>query len=171
MQETRVWSLGWEDPLEKETATRFSTLTWKTPWTEEPSRLQSVGSQRVRHDWATSLSFFLSFLYRYISEFFLPCTVLSSNFSRPHKVILVCQDSFTTKKARGDTVCTLYASILPCWVKTKFGFVFICNLCYSNLVISNFVLICFIKNEKKIFENNRNTKVLPGLLCLFTSWW
>ena len=36
MQETRVWSLGWEDPLEKETATHSSTLAWKIPWTEEP---------------------------------------------------------------------------------------------------------------------------------------
>ena len=59
MQETRVQSLGWEDPLEKEMATHTSTLAWKIPWTEEPGRLQSMGSQRVRHDWATSLSFFL----------------------------------------------------------------------------------------------------------------
>ena len=56
MQETWVWSLGWEDPLEKAMATHSSTLAWKIPWTEEPGRLQSMGSQRVRHDWATSLS-------------------------------------------------------------------------------------------------------------------
>ena len=43
-------SLGWEDPLEKEMATHSSTLVWKIPWTEEPGRLQSMGSQRVRHD-------------------------------------------------------------------------------------------------------------------------
>ena len=58
MQETRVWSLGREDPLEKEMATHSNTLAWKIPWTEEPSRLQSVGSQRVRRDWATSLSLY-----------------------------------------------------------------------------------------------------------------
>ena len=45
MQETRVQSLGWEDPLEKEMATHSSTLAWKMPWTEEPGRLQSMGSQ------------------------------------------------------------------------------------------------------------------------------
>ena len=45
MRETRVRSLGWEDPLEKEMATHPSTLAWKIPWTEEPGRLQSVGSQ------------------------------------------------------------------------------------------------------------------------------
>ena len=50
MWETRVRSLGWEDPLEKEMATHSSTLAWNIPWTEEPGRLQSMGSQRVRHD-------------------------------------------------------------------------------------------------------------------------
>ena len=45
MQETRVQSLGWEDPLEKEMATHSSTLVWKIPWTEEPGGLQSTGSQ------------------------------------------------------------------------------------------------------------------------------
>ena len=50
MQETQVQSLGWEDPLEKEMAIHSSTIAWKIPWTEEPSRLQSMGSQRVGHD-------------------------------------------------------------------------------------------------------------------------
>ena len=50
MWETWVQSLGWEDPLEKEMATHSSTLAWKIPWTEERGRLQSMGSQRVRHD-------------------------------------------------------------------------------------------------------------------------
>ena len=57
-QETRVRSLGWEDPLEKEMATHSSTLVWRIPWTEEPGRLQSTGWQRVGHDWATSLNNF-----------------------------------------------------------------------------------------------------------------
>ena len=50
VQETWVRSLGWEDPLEKEMATHSSTLAWKIPRTEEPVRLQSMGSQRVGHD-------------------------------------------------------------------------------------------------------------------------
>ena len=50
MRETRVQSLGWEDPLEKEMAPHSSTLAWKIPWTEEPGGLQSIGLQRVRHD-------------------------------------------------------------------------------------------------------------------------
>ena len=56
MRDTWVQSLGQEDPLEKEMATHSSTLAWRVPWTEEPGRLQSMGLQRVGHDWATSLS-------------------------------------------------------------------------------------------------------------------
>ena len=53
MQETKVWSLGWEDPLEKRMATYSSILAWRRPWTEEPGGLQSMRSQRVGHNWAT----------------------------------------------------------------------------------------------------------------------
>ena len=49
VHETRVLSPGQEDPLEKEMAPHCSTLAWKIPWTEEPDRLQSMGSQRVGH--------------------------------------------------------------------------------------------------------------------------
>ena len=52
-QETQDWSPGWKDPLEKEMATHSSILAWKIPWTEEPGRLQSMGSHRLRHDWMT----------------------------------------------------------------------------------------------------------------------
>ena len=52
MQETLVWYLCWEDSLEKGMATHSSILAWKIPWTEEPGGLQSMGSQRVRHEWA-----------------------------------------------------------------------------------------------------------------------
>ena len=53
MQETQiwVWSLGWEDSPEEEMATYSSILAWEIPWTEEPDRLQSIGSQTVGHDW------------------------------------------------------------------------------------------------------------------------
>ena len=50
MQETWVRSLGWEDPLEKETATYSSTLAWRIPWMEEPGGLQSTELQRVGYD-------------------------------------------------------------------------------------------------------------------------
>ena len=67
MWETQVWFLGWEDPLEMEMATHSSTLAWKIPWMNEPGRLQSTGSQRVGHNWATSLThsrFVIAFLPR-----------------------------------------------------------------------------------------------------------
>ena len=60
MRETRVQSLGQEYLLEKEMATHSSTLAWKIPWTVEPGRLQSMGWQRIGHDWATSMSMSLS---------------------------------------------------------------------------------------------------------------
>ena len=54
MQDTWVQSLGQEDSLEKGMTTHSSILAWRIPWTEEPDELQSVGSQRVGHDWATN---------------------------------------------------------------------------------------------------------------------
>ena len=69
MRETRIWYLFQEDPMEKEMATHSSILAWKIPWTEEPGRLQSMGSKRVGHDWATSLLHFFAFC---IPTVFLP---------------------------------------------------------------------------------------------------
>ena len=53
LKHPRVWSLGWEDPLEKEIATHSSIPAWQIPWTQEPGGLQSMGSQRVRHNLGT----------------------------------------------------------------------------------------------------------------------
>ena len=50
VQETLVWSLGWEDPLEKKMAIHSSIPAWKIPWTEGPRGLHSMGSQRIKHD-------------------------------------------------------------------------------------------------------------------------
>ena len=62
IQETRARSLGWEDPLEKDTATHCSTLAWKIAWRVKPGGLQSMGSQRVGHDWATNAYLLTSIL-------------------------------------------------------------------------------------------------------------
>ena len=77
VQETRVQSLGREDPLEKAMAPHSSTLAWRIPWTEEPGRLQSMGSLRVRHKWATSLSLF-TFLHWRGNGNPLQCSCLES---------------------------------------------------------------------------------------------
>ena len=66
LQETRVRSLSQEEPLEKEMATHSSTLAWRIPWTDEPGGLQSMGLQRVGHDWATS--------QRYLPKGRISCT-------------------------------------------------------------------------------------------------
>ena len=63
MRETWVWSLGWEDPLEKGMATHSSILAWRIPWTEGPGRLQSMGSQSVRHNWPTFTSLHIQKLF------------------------------------------------------------------------------------------------------------
>ena len=76
MRETRVQSLGWENPLEKEMAIHSRSIAWKIPWTEEPGRLQSTGLQRVGHNWATSLH--VSFIQ--FSNY--PNSLSSLNFAR-----------------------------------------------------------------------------------------
>ena len=63
IQETWVQSLGQEYPLEKEMATYSNVLAWRIPWTEEPGRLQSMESQRVRHNWMTNIFTFTVFDY------------------------------------------------------------------------------------------------------------
>ena len=60
MWETQVWSLGWEDPLEKGMAIHSSILAWKIPWTEEPGGLQYMGLQRAGHNWMTNTFTFLT---------------------------------------------------------------------------------------------------------------
>ena len=84
MRETWVWSLGWEDPLEKGMAIHSSILPWRIPWTEEPCRIQFMGSQKVRHNWATkhNTAVWLSFsqpcyLIYLESQFKWSCSVMS----------------------------------------------------------------------------------------------
>ena len=74
VQETWVLSLSQEDPLEKGMATHFSILAWEIPWTEEPSGVQSMESQRVGHDWVTNmftLSVLANFFFFFLFFFFL----------------------------------------------------------------------------------------------------
>ena len=78
MQDTRVQFLGQEDPLEKETAVHSSIHAWKIPWTEEPGRLQSMESQRVRHDFLKAEEWNLSNLFVFLNK----------NASKGHKMFL-----------------------------------------------------------------------------------
>ena len=97
MQETRVRSLGWEDPLEKEMAIHSSTIAWKIPWTEEPGRLQSMGLQRVRHDWATSLNIALNMYHIFLCPWtfrLLPCPYCKQCCSEPGVVCILSNHGF-----------------------------------------------------------------------------
>ena len=82
-RETRVQSLGQEDLLEKGMATHFSILAWRISWTEEPGGLQSVGSQRVRHNWRTNAFTFSNMTTGYLrvgimTFFFVQCCNMNS---------------------------------------------------------------------------------------------
>ena len=70
MQETWVWSLGWEDPLEKGLSTYSIILAWRIPWKEEPGGLQSMGLQRIGYDWATSFRF-TSLLFHWCLQIYI----------------------------------------------------------------------------------------------------
>ena len=70
-----VWSLGWEDALEEGMATHSSILAWRIPWTEEPGRLQSMGSQKVWQDWATKHTFHFSVIQRKVGQLLVIMTL------------------------------------------------------------------------------------------------
>ena len=105
MQKTWVRFLGWEDPLEKEMAIHCSTLAWKIPWTEEPDRPQSMGSQRVRHGWVTSLHVILR-----IFLFLLLPTLLGGLREIKNKTV-------PWKKQRCQVL--LWSKIALCWIGHK----------------------------------------------------
>ena len=87
MQETQVWSLGWEDPLEKAMATHSSVLAWRIPWTEEPGGLQSMELQRLRHDRATFT--LMSLCFKYWSQLTTLIEWLSNHACRIKACILI----------------------------------------------------------------------------------
>ena len=105
MRDTWIQSLGREELQEKEMATHSIILAWNIPWTEEPGRLQSMGSQRVVQDWMTSLSLSrlaIAFLPRSKCLFFpwlqLPSTVI---LERP-KIVSYCSHCFLIYLAWSD---------------------------------------------------------------------
>ena len=103
MQETWVQSLGQEDPLEKDMATHSSILAWRIPWTEEPARLQSMRSQKIRHDWMTSLHFTSPYIRHFFNckwNLMTPCHLL-----KPLIEFLLTQ---STDPNRNSKVCIVW---------------------------------------------------------------
>ena len=98
MPETWVWSLGREDPLEKEMATHFSILAWKISWTEEPRGPQSMGSWRVRHNWPT-LVYIIECSVKMVKNYFLNSRHCLNIFKYNrhwllHRFCMVCAEWF-----------------------------------------------------------------------------
>ena len=140
LQETQIWSLSQEDPLEKGTATHSIILAGRIPWTEEPGRLQSTGSQRVEHDWATF-------------------TFLDSNFSfKEHQWCTHCRHSKEGAGSAGETTCRPNSGMLGnakagSWIPGQVEIVISlisrqsCQTCHLDLevqiktMISNTVLV------------------------------
>ena len=120
MRETRFWALGWEDPLEKEMAIHSRTIAWRIPWTEEPGRLQSMGSQRVQQDWGTSLSF--PFLHPLFSDilFTWQCWYHSFYHNPKSFCLFVC--------------LIMFLSFLTCYL----------SVISSDLIISESPVVCIV---------------------------
>ena len=110
MRETRARSLGWEDPLEKEMVTHSSILAWRIPWMKMPGRLQSTGSQRVRHDWATSLTLLTYVHIKKQRHYFANKGLSSQSYGFP--VIMYGSESGTIKKVECQRID---AFELWCW--------------------------------------------------------
>ena len=110
-----VWSLGGEDPLEEGMATHFSILAWRIPWTEESGRLQSIGFQRVGHDWSDltrmhiakiMLSFAPSATGNlFASEIFLGLSECDTE-TQSEQMLLVPTDSLSTWELYKPSICT-----------------------------------------------------------------
>ena len=131
MQEMRVWSLGWKDPLEWEMATDSSILAWRIPRIEEPSRLQPMGSQRVIHDWAqhhhcysrftmlwesTQQSDSVTYIYIYVCVFVCVCVLALEWFQIRRAGLFTIRTDAQIWKGREteilyDTVLELEASM------------------------------------------------------------
>ena len=150
MRGTRVQSLGWEDPLEKSMATHSSILAWKIPWTEDPGRLQSMGSGRVRHNWVTSLHF--SALTKY-KGWYRPCSWPSRAYHPCRKTGKQIQKkdspngSLCATKGRGVcgsntdpalTSCVTSSNdftvqhLLVCEMRENNPYLLVANICYNK---------------------------------------
>ena len=154
MQETWVWSLGLEDPLEKEMATYSSILAWKIPWTEEPGRLQFMGLQKSRtrfSDLVTCIYSLDKCLFKSFAHF--KNWIISLSLS--------CDSSLNTLDTdlHEYMICKYFLWYMNCWLifddalwsKTVFTFddqfIYIC--CYLYFLVSYLRNYCIIQSHEK----------------------
>ena len=123
MQKTWVWSLGWEDPQEKGTATHSSILAWRIP--EEPGQLQSMGSQRVRHDWVTNTFTFASNAccpFCYLNSIYFSKFTSSPTFLMKHSLITLL---FISSFPHHVLFHTTFTFFLPCMLVPSLHYIYI----------------------------------------------
>ena len=126
MQETQVQFLCWEDPLEKKMEAHSSILAWRIPWMKDHLRLQSMGSQRVRHDWTTNTFIFIMFkmvwkngIHTVWGEGINWYNVLNDNlaksikFKRPHILLL---RYFSARKLSYINTQHVHKDVCPKWL-------------------------------------------------------
>ena len=135
----QIRSLGWEDPLEEEMAPHFNTLAWKIPWTEEPSGLQSIGSQRVRHDRACTHLPNNSYISKLSSAFFfngLQC-YLKKLFIQLFMRLFHQRISSLRAQSHSGGSCTSYQVPSRCLAYNEYCLVLLiqCNSYYKGLSV------------------------------------
>ena len=144
MQETWVHFLGWEYTLEKGMATHSSTLAWKIPWTEEPGRQQSLGSQRVGHDWATLL------LHSSKASIFRHSAFFTVQLSHPH---------MTTGKTIASTSQTFVGKVISLLLNM------LSKLVITFLPRSKRLLISWLQSPSAVILEPKKNKVWHCLHC------
>ena len=131
-QETQVQSLGQEALLEKEMATHSSILAWRIPRAEEPGRLQSMRSQRVGHDWVTSLSFYILICPTFFLTNIWCCRICYFSYDTECEVVshydLICIFLMTDLKKN-------LMFLLPIWVSSFVRFLFKCLVYYKHRLL------------------------------------
>ena len=117
MQETRVRSLSRGDPLENGMATHSSILAWRIPWTEEPSGLQSVGLQRVGHNWTTNIfTLSLSPCLRFVFSFFFKSESFSFWWSWVFFFLYSILETFAIQMPSGKFSFIFWITFLKPWI-------------------------------------------------------
>ena len=163
MQETQVWSLGWEDPLEEEMATHSSILVWKIPRTEEPGRLQSMVLQRVGHSWVT----------KHIYHF---CCRPDRYWRQPGRLVHVC---VTLVALEGPGVCRRVVSVGVCHPREA-SLATLASVCCPFIEKSHywgdqdeiplFPSKCLLTGLCWILSHWETVPLITSWLHIFTSW-
>jgi len=117
--------------MEKAMAPHSSTLAWKIPWTEEPGRLESMGSLRVGHDWATSLSLFTFMHWR---RKWQPTAVFLPGESQGRGSLVGCH---LCGRTESDTTDATQQQVRPCCCKWQYSILFI-----ANILLYIYVCVC-----------------------------